>query len=91
MVLIFLLGNAPIAWKSQTQKCVILSSTKTECVSLIEWTKHALKLRKIIKEITNKELNIKIFVENNACKAMVESENARGRIKHMDIKYKFIY
>jgi len=88
---IFLLGNAPIVWKSQTQKCVTLSSAEAECVSLIECTKHALKLRKIIKEITNKELNIKIFVDNNACKAMVEIENARGRIKHMDIKYKFIY
>jgi len=59
--IIFLLGNAPIAWKSQTQKCVTLSSAEAECVSLIECTKYALKLRKIIKEITFKELNIKIL------------------------------
>jgi len=76
---IFLLGNAPISWKSQTQKCDTLSSAEAECVSLIECTKHALKLRKIIREITNKELNIKNFVDNNACKAMVESENAKGK------------
>eukprot|EP00833_Pecoramyces_ruminatium_P008864 jgi/Orpsp1_1/1182896/evm.model.c7180000083102.2 len=78
---IFLLGYAPIAWKSKRQRFVTLSATEAECVSLVECVKRALNIRKIIKETNRKDVNIKIFIDSTTCKSMVENEHYRGRRK----------
>jgi len=83
---IFLFGNAPVAWQSQTQKSVSLSVAEAECISLIECAKRGMKIKKIIKEIFNRKINLKIYVDNKACRDMCENENERGRCKHSDIK-----
>ena len=49
-----------------------------------------MKLKKLLKEIFNKEINLKIKVDNKSCKNIAENENTKGRCKHMDIDYKYI-
>jgi len=87
---IFLLGNSPISWKSQIQRNVTLSTAETEFVSLTECAKHGIWLKNLFEEITNKNVLIKIKVDNKACIAIAEDENAKGRCKHIDTRYKFI-
>ena len=87
---IFLLGNSPISWKSQIQRNVTLSTAEAEFVSLTECAKHGIWLKNLFEEITNKNVLIKIKVDNKACIAIAEDENAKGRCKHIDTRYKFI-
>lgn len=42
----FLIGNSPISWKSQLQKCVTLSTAEAEFVSITKCTKHGIWLQK---------------------------------------------
>ena len=58
---IFVLGNSPISWKSITQKNIALSTTEAEYSSLIECTKQAIWIRRLVNEIFNK--NIRIILE----------------------------
>ena len=87
---IFLFGKSPISWKSETQKSITLSTTEAEYVALTECAKQGMKLKKLLKEIFNKEINLKIKVDNKSCKNITENENTKGRCKHMDIDYKYI-
>ncbi len=44
----------------------------------------------LIEEITKNKILIKIKVDNKACITIAEDENAKGRCKHIDTRYKFI-
>ena len=47
-------------------------------------------LKNLFKEIFNKEIKIKIMVDNKACIAIAQDTNSKGRCKHIDTRYKFI-
>jgi len=87
---IYLLGNSPISWKSQLQRNITLSTAEAEFVSLTECSKHGIWLKNLFEEITNKKVLIKIKVDNKACIAIAEDQNAKGRCKHIDLRYKYI-
>lgn len=76
--------------KSILQKRIAASVTEAECVSLINYIKHALALRKLIKKILNKEEIIQLYCDNEPCLKIIYNENSKGRTKHMDTNYKFI-
>ena len=87
---IYLLGDSPISWKTQLQKTVTLSTAEAEFVSLTECAKQGLWFKNLFKEIFDKEIKIKIMVDNKACIAIAQDTNSKGRCKHIDIRYKFI-
>eukprot|EP00833_Pecoramyces_ruminatium_P017312 jgi/Orpsp1_1/1191344/evm.model.d7180000085092.1 len=87
---IYLLGNSPISWKSQLQKCVTLSSAEAEFVSLTQCACKGIWFKNLFKEIFNSKMKLKIMVDNKPCITIASDENARGRCKHMDTKLKFI-
>jgi len=87
---IYLLGNSPISWKSQLQRNITLSTAEAEFVSLTECSKHGIWLKNLFEEITNNKILINIKVDNKACIAIAEDENAKGRCKHIDLRYKYI-
>jgi len=87
---IFMLGESPISWKSQLQKIVTLSTAEAEYVSLTECVKQGMRFRNLFKEMINKDIKIKIMVDNKACIAIAQDTNSKGRCKHIDTRYKFI-
>ena len=87
---IFLLGDSPISRKSQQWKSVTLSTAEAELVSLTECAKQGIWFKNLFKEIFDKEIKIKIMVENKACIAIAQDINSKGRCKHIDSRYKFI-
>jgi len=64
---IFLFGKSTISWNFKTQKGITLSTTEAKYVALTECAQHGMKLKRLLKEIFNKEINIKIKVENRSC------------------------
>jgi len=85
-----MLGESPISWKSQLQKIVTLSTAEAEYVSLTECVKQGMRFRNLFKEMINKDIKIKIMVDNKACIAIAQDTNSKGRCKHIDTRYKFI-
>lgn len=47
-------------------------------------------IENLFKEIFNKELKIKIMVDNKAYISIAQDINSKGRCKHLDTRYKFI-
>lgn len=87
---IYLIRNSPISWKSQLQRIVTLSTAEAEFVSLTECAKQGIWMKNLIQEVTKNKIRIKIKVDNKACIVITEDENAKGRCKHIDTRYKYI-
>jgi len=87
---IYLLGNSPISWKSSLQKIVTLSSAEAEYVSLTDCATKGIWFKQLFKEIFNKEINIKIYVDNQPCIQIAKNGSIKGRCKHIDTRLKYI-
>ena len=57
---------------------------------MIECTKQAIWIRRLVNEIFNKNIRINIRINNKPCKDITENENQKWRCKYMDIKYKYV-
>jgi len=52
--------------------------------------KHGDWLKNLFKRIINNNVLMKIKADNKVCIAIAENENAKGRSKHSNIRYKYI-
>lgn len=87
----YILSGAAIAWKSQKQRTVALSSTEAEYVSLAEAAKEALYLKSLLGEL---ELNIfkdiVLYGDNMGAQYLANNPVFHARTKHIDIKHHFV-
>ena len=86
--MIFLLQNSPIVWKSQTQKCVALSTAEAEYIALSAAVQEATYLRYLLKEfdlLTDEPTEM--FEDNAACVKLAKNPVAHGKSKHIEIKH----
>nr|XP_042913523.1 secreted RxLR effector protein 161-like [Parasteatoda tepidariorum] len=81
--------NNPILWRCNKQNCIALSSTEAEVLALCKGVQDLLPLTNFINEIIKVD-NIIIFEDNQSCIKCVTNENSHGRLKHIDIKLKYI-
>ena len=81
--------NCPILWCVSKQKCIALSSTEAEILALCKGVQDILWLKGIACEISNVK-NLVVFEDNQSCIKCVTNENNFGRLKHIDIKLKFL-
>ena len=90
--IVMVYGN-PIAWISQKQKLVSLSSTEAEYIALCETSKLVLSIRNLLMDLNieiEKLTPITIFEDNIACIKLANNFNNNKRVKHIDVKYHFI-
>lgn len=85
----FLLSNGAISWECKKQKCIALSSTESEYISLSEACKEALYLKALQYEITNKMYTISLYNDNQGAQKLCANPVFHKRTKHIDIKYHF--
>ena len=86
---IFLYNNGPITWSANQQKVVTLSSTEAEFLAAGEATKTALWMRQLLKEV-GKEIVPTVQIDNISAIRLIKNPEFFKRVKHVDIKYKFI-
>ena len=86
-----LLGGA-IAWFSQTQKCVTLSTTESELYALSDAIKEIIYIRSTLAQFGFPQHSPTVIYEDNA--AVVATVNNpgknHGKLKHVAIRVKFV-
>lgn len=83
-------GNA-VSWSLRKQSTISLSSTEAEYVSLSQGTCGAIWLQNLLTEMGFKEIYpTTIYEDNQACIKIAEEPRDHRKMKHVDVRYKFI-
>lgn len=87
----FYINGSLVAWSSQKQKTVALSSCEAEFMAATAAACHALWLRALLVEIVGGPAKVvKLFVDNKSSIALMKNPVFHGRSKHIDTRYHFI-
>ena len=87
----FILSEGTIAWATQKQRTVALSSTEAEYMALTETSKHAQWTVSLLQQLSfNLDLPIDIFTDSEGTQAIAANNVYHKRTKHIDIKYHYI-
>jgi hypothetical protein len=89
--LIFFLGSSPIAWQSQLQKSVALSSCEAEYVAATTAACQGVWLARLLGEIQQKLADcITLKIDNQSAISLIMNPVFHDRTKHIDLRYHFI-
>ncbi|KAD1378135.1 hypothetical protein E3N88_42917 [Mikania micrantha] len=89
--MVFFYGNRPVAWNSQKQTTVALSSCEAEFMAASSAACQAIWLRGLLSELTGREeAQVEIRVDNKSAIALIKNPVFHGRSKHIDTRYHFI-
>lgn len=89
--MVFYLNESLIAWVSQKQKCVALSSCEAEFMAATAAACQGVWLRNLLGLITDMEHGpVTIYVDNKSAIDLAKNPVFHGRSKHIDIHYHFI-
>lgn len=84
-------GNT-VHWSSKKQSTVALSSTEAEYISLCYESSEVLWFCKLLKSLNvNFEYPIVINCDNMSCVNLINNFRDNKRVKHIDVKYHFIF
>lgn len=87
---LYKLNHDILSWSTRKQVCVSLSSTESEIVALCSSIQEGLWLGKIINDL-HVNLNVfNVFEDNQGCINIIKNPGNNKRVKHIDIKYRFI-
>jgi hypothetical protein len=89
---VFTFGGGLIAWRSQRQQTVALSTMEAEYMSLAAATQQAVFLRALLGEfgLLREHEPTRIHEDNQACIKFGSDPVGHTRAKHIDIKYHFV-
>lgn len=87
---VFKVGGGAIAWKSQLQKSVALSTTEAEYVGLSEAMKELMWLKKVYLDLGIHYKVPLLYGDNTGSLNYADNQDEHGRLKHIDIRYHFI-
>lgn len=88
---IFIINGGPVAWCSQRQKCVSLSTTEAEYVAASTATKEIIWLRRLLKDLGRPQHNATpLLCDNQSAIKLVRNPEYHQRTKHIDVRYHFI-
>lgn len=87
---VFKLFGSVILWSSKKQMCVTLSSAESEYVALSLCIVEANWLRSILSDFNINCNNITIFEDNQSVIKLANNSENNKRLKHIDIKYRYI-
>lgn len=85
-------GNGPIAWRSQRQPIVTLSTTEAEYVAGCELTKSLSPIREQLIELkqVDETKPTPVFIDNQSAIKIAVNEGGQARTKHIDVRHKWL-
>jgi hypothetical protein len=88
---LFSFGDSPVAWQSQKQKVVALSSCEAEYVAATTAACQAMWLRRLLDDITSKQSGATtIFIDNKSAIQLCKNPVFHDRSKHIEVRYHYI-
>jgi len=91
-----MINNGAVAWKSQLQVTVALSTMEAEYMALTEATKELIWIRNLLAELgyTNDKADAnsptELYSDNQSAIALAKNPVSHARAKHIDIRHHFI-
>lgn len=82
--------DCTVSWVTRKQTCVALSTTEAELVALCNSVVDGLWFKKLLSDFNIKTNDIVIFEDNQACIFLIKNPENNRKIKHIDLKYKFV-
>lgn len=82
-------GNC-VVWVTKKQNCIALSSTEAELIALCSAVCECLFIKNLLNDMHVFVPSFKVFEDNQSCIALIKSPENNKRVKHIDLKYKFI-
>ena len=76
-------GKCTVAWRSQQQKCVAVSTAASESVKDILWLKRFLKEIDISPECV-------LYIDNQSAIKIIKNSEYHKRTKHIEVRFHFI-
>ena len=89
----FSIGSGPISWKSKKLRCSTTSTTETKFYALSLATQQCLFIQNLLIEMDFTKDALKepiIHVDNQGTINYVETEASLGKLKHINLKFKFV-
>jgi hypothetical protein len=85
-------NGSPVAWQSQRQKSIALSSTEAEYVGQNAAARECIWIKKMLMELLNvNTIPIMIYSDNQAAIVWTTGEKVdHNKAKHIDIRYKYV-
>ena len=88
---VMMLNNGAVAWRSQRQPTVALSTMESEYMALTEATKELLWLRGLLTELGYESENpTDLFTDNQSALALAKNPVSHARAKHIDVRHHFV-
>lgn len=82
-------GNT-VAWVTRKQKCIALSSTEAELIAMCAATQEVLWYKKVLCDMNIECKIISMYEDNQGCISIAKNPENNRRVKHIDVKYRFI-
>uniref|UniRef100_A0AAG5DHX2 Uncharacterized protein n=1 Tax=Anopheles atroparvus TaxID=41427 RepID=A0AAG5DHX2_ANOAO len=88
---VFKFGGGLIGWGCHKQKCVALSSTEAEYVSLAECLQEVKWILKLMADVGEQLVGpVLVHEDNQSCIALTKGDRAERKAKHIDTKFNFV-
>lgn len=88
---VFFVNGAIVSWACRKQRCVALSSTEAEFISLSEACQEAFWIRQLLEDMQQTiESPTTIYEDNQSALKLIEDGKLSNRSKHIDIRHKYI-
>lgn len=86
-----LFNGALISWASRKQTTVALSSTEAEFIAFSEAVKDIIWIKRLLADFEQRvDTPVQMFEDNQGCIKLLNNGTCNQRVKHIDIKYKFV-
>lgn len=83
-------SGGPIAWCSRKQSITATSTTEAEYIAAAECCKELKYLNFMLQELTNREVKMTLYVDNQSAIKLIKSGQMNTRSRYIDVRYYFI-
>uniref|UniRef100_A0AAV1U228 Polyprotein n=1 Tax=Peronospora matthiolae TaxID=2874970 RepID=A0AAV1U228_9STRA len=88
---VFMVGGMIVGWMCKKQKCAALSTMEVKYVAASQTSAEMIGIVELLKEIgVQMQSCTTLHVDNQAAIAQMKGEHTSGRVKHIDVRYKFV-
>jgi hypothetical protein len=87
---IFMLGGAPVLWRSKRQVNHALSSCEAEYVALSEMAQEAKGILNVTRDLWPQTKTIKVYTDSEPARRLAFNSATVRKVKHLELNYHFI-